>query len=465
MAKAKSLFVCSECGQQEAQWQGKCRSCGSWNSFQEIQPSSAGKVSPSLKQNLHQQASLLLDEVSDGQISRLSSGFREFDQVLGGGLVSGSLTLLGGEPGIGKSTLLLQLGAQVQAQGHDVLYISAEESALQVKLRAERLECPSKQVRILCDNHLETISQEIQRHSSKIRLVIVDSLQTIVAPELGSVAGTPTQLRHVTQTLQDLCRQHSIALVLIAHLTKDGSIAGPRTVEHMVDCVLYFEHGENDLRLLQANKNRFGSTNEVGLFEMGPKGLRELHNPQEYFWVQRGDKLPAGISIAPIYEGSRCLLVEVQALTVTAKGSVSRIFSDRLESARVSRLAAVLEKHTGVVFSDQDIYVNVAGGLKLQDIAVDLPLALALLSARLALPLPLQFCASGELSLAGELRPIKHGELRLRSAAEYGIKRFLLPAGAAKAKTNKGIELQSIEHISQVLPLVFTAEGKTGQQA
>ncbi|WGK68949.1 DNA repair protein RadA [Candidatus Haliotispira prima] len=471
MAKLKKHFICSVCNQQEVQWQGRCRSCGSWNSFSE-EPSGGipgvsapvqGRAGTGIKgeQKGHSKA-VALAEVPIPQIQRQSSGFVELDRVLGGGLVPGSVVMLGGEPGIGKSTLLLQMAARLQQRGTKVLYVSAEESALQLKIRAERLGCAESQFLLLCNNHLGNLVAGIHRRaetgSTGPELLIVDSLQTILEPSLGTVPGTPSQLRHVTQILQDCCREYKLTMLLVAHLTKDGVIAGPRTVEHMVDCVIYFEHGEHDLRILQANKNRFGSTSEMGILQMTDAGLEELKNPQQYFLSQRSGELPAGIAIAPVHEGSRSLLVEVQALTVPAKGSVSRIFADRLDNARVSRIAAVLERHTGVIFSDQDIYINVAGGLRLQDIALDLPLALALLSARKTRPLPKYLTSAAELSLAGELRPIKHEELRLRSAADFGMQQILLPQ---KRSTNTGneeeakVRITRLDQIEEVLQQIF----------
>ncbi len=466
MAKTKKVFICSICGQQEAQWQGRCRNCGSWNSFVEQQspgaPPEEGRAGTRIRgrEKGHSKA-VALAEIPIPRLQRLSSGFAELDRVLGGGLVPGSVVLLGGEPGIGKSTLLLQLAARLQQRGEEVLYVSAEESALQLKIRARRLGCAESELPLLCNNHLGNIMADLHRRieaDNGLQLLIADSLQTILEPGLGTVPGTPSQLRHITQVLLDCCREHKLTILLVAHLTKDGVIAGPRTVEHMVDCVIYFEHGEHDLRLLQAHKNRFGPTSEMGILQMAETGLKELQSPQEYFLSRRESDMPSGIAIAPVHEGSRSLLVEVQALTVPAKGSVSRIFADRLDNARVSRIAAVLERHTGVVFSDQDIYINVAGGLRLQDIALDLPLALALLSARLGRALPPGLTSAAELSLAGELRPVKYEEPRLRSAAEFGMRQLLLPlrrparqAAGASAEP----EVCRRGQIEEVLHLVF----------
>ena len=453
MPKNKTFFTCSVCGQKESQWQGRCRSCGTWNSFHEqanpisgisgVSAPTSGRAATGIKgdEQGHTKA-IRISEISLPKIERISSTFIELDRVLGGGLVPGSVIMLGGEPGIGKSTLLLQIAARLEQHRTHVLYVSAEESALQLKIRAKRLGCGESSFSLLCSNHLGNIVADIQHRASAIEtnnklplLLIIDSLQTILEPSLGSVPGTPSQLRHITQVLQDCCREYQLTMLLVAHLTKDGVIAGPRTVEHMVDCVIYFEHGEHDLRILQTNKNRFGSTSEMGILKMSDTGLIEIECPQQYFLSQRENNIPAGIAIAPVHEGSRSLLVEVQALTVPAKSSVSRIFADRLDNARVSRIAAVLERHTGILFSNQDIYINVAGGLRLQDIALDLPLALTLLSARLNQALPLSITSAAELSLAGELRPIKHEELRLRSATEFNMKQLILPKAPKAQKT------------------------------
>ena len=469
MAKVKKQFICSVCGQLEGQWQGRCRGCHSWNSFYEENTDYTSTLLRERSTNLlnrENSKAVYIAEVPLPQIQRISSSFSELDRVLGGGLVPSSVIMLGGEPGIGKSTLLLQMAARLEQQNVSVLYISAEESALQLKIRARRLGLENSQFSLLCSNDLNSIVTEIHRYTDKTptknhqeKLLIIDSLQTVLDPGQGSIPGTPSQLRRITQVLQDCSREYKWTIILVAHLTKDGVIAGPRTVEHMVDCVIYFEHGEHDLRILQANKNRFGSTSELGILQMSEDGLKELESPQQYFLSQRTGPMPAGIAIAPVHEGSRSLLVEVQALTVPAKGSVSRIFADRLDNARLSRIAAVLERHTEVVFSNQDIYVNIAGGLRLQDIALDLPLALALLSARLNRPLPKRLISAGELSLAGELRPIKHEELRLRSAIELGIQELVFPVISSKKQKNEPIDNRlkviRLGQIEEVLQFIF----------
>jgi DNA repair protein RadA/Sms len=353
---------------------------------------------------------------------RLPTGIGELDRVLGGGLVSGTSVLLGGEPGIGKSTLMLQTAAALSARR--VLYVSGEESARQIRLRAERLGATSD-IDLLCDGDTEAITRALDSRDPE--LVVVDSVQSLHSPEAGPYPGTVNQIKYSTYEILDWVRAHDAAVFLVAHVTKEGSIAGPKVIEHMVDTVLYFEHAEEHLRVLRASKNRFGSTDEIGLFAMEGAGLREVTDPASVVLVERDGSLPPGVVVAPVYEGSRILLVEIQALTVPAKGGVSRTFSDRIDSRRISRVAAVIEKHIGVSFSDQDIYVNVAGGMRIDEVGVELPLALALYSARTGVPVPASTTVTGEISLAGEIRPVSQLRRRLRTAREMGYGRLVGP--------------------------------------
>lgn len=354
---------------------------------------------------------------------RLPTGIGELDRVLGGGVVSGASVLLGGEPGIGKSTLMLQTAAALAARR--VLYVSGEESARQIRLRAERLGAQAADIDLLCEGDTQAIGRALEDRNPE--LIVVDSVQALHSAEAGPYPGTVNQIKYSTYEILDWVRAHEAAVFFVAHVTKEGSIAGPKVIEHMVDTVLYFEHAEEHLRVLRATKNRFGSTDEIGLFAMEGRGLREVTDPASVFLVERDGSLPAGVVVAPVYEGSRILLVEIQALTVPAKGGVSRTFSDRVDSRRISRVAAVLEKHLGVSFSDQDIYVNVAGGIRIGEVGVELPLALALYSARSGVPIPAATTVTGEISLAGEIRPVSQLRRRLRTAREMGYRRLVGP--------------------------------------
>ncbi len=470
MGKRSTFFICTACGHEESKWLGQCPSCGEWNTLQERSATDTGASSRQRsaaqggpRHDAERRRSLPLDQIDPADGHRVSTGIGELDRALGGGLMPGSTILLGGEPGIGKSTLMLQAAGMVgggsttgsgstapaartpRDQGPaagPVLYISGEESAAQLRQRADRLGVSSASLHILCTADLETILQELNRLSP--RLIILDSVQTTIAPDAGSVPGTVNQIKYVTHELTEWNRDNRANLILVAHVTKEGQIAGPRVVEHMVDAVLLFEHSGTDLRFLRATKNRFGAIEEVGLFTMEHRGLIELTDPGRVFLGANRKENPAGVVAAPCYEGSRVLVVEIQALTVPAKGAVSRTFSERIDNRRVSRVAAVLEKHLGVRFSDQDIYINVAGGIRIQDVAIDLPLAIALYSARQGKPIPAGTLASGELTLAGEVRPVSHRRQRLRTAGELGFSRLI---GPPDANEGNGAESSAVEGV------------------
>ncbi len=424
MAKAKTVFICSGCGHEEPKWAGRCPECGEWNTFSEIVKDQAARRSGGGNRS-RATASVPLESIASDEDERLSSHIGEVDRVLGGGLVRGSSVLIGGEPGIGKSTLMLQVAAGYAGR---VLYVSGEESAVQLKTRADRLGIGKESIEVLCETDLESIIRSFQ--TLKPVLVIVDSIQTLTSPDLGNVPGTPNQIKYCCHEIVSYCRERGCPVFLVAHVTKEGSIAGPKLIEHMVDTVLYFDQSESELRILRASKNRFGSVDEVGLFTMTAKGLLEVKNPASLFLVHRENRTPPGIIVTPVYEGSRVLMIEIQALVVPAKGAVSRVFSDRIDSSRVSRVAAILEKHLSLRFSDQDIYVNVAGGLKIGEVGIELPLALALYSARSSIPVPIEIASAGELTLAGEIRPITHMNRRIRTAREMGYEKFIGPHSA-----------------------------------
>jgi DNA repair protein RadA/Sms len=435
LAKEKTQFLCKECGHTEHKWLGRCPSCGSWNSFTEFKPAQ-GKSSarPVGAAPLAPPVLKPLSQVNESSHVRVDSGFPELNRLLGSGIMSGSSILLGGEPGIGKSTLLLQLASRAKTLGR-VIYVSGEESAEQLKHRGKRLELDLEKPFVLCSSRLEEIIPLL--HDNKPSLIIIDSIQTLMTDKAGEIPGTVSQLKLCCYELIQTAKELGAVLFLVAHVTKEGSIAGPKAIEHLVDTVLYFEQTGNDLRMLRAQKNRFGATDELGLFRMGAKGLEEVQDTSGLFLVHREGNPPPGTATATLYEGSRVLLVEIQALTVPAKGGLSRIYSDRLDQNRVSRIAAILEKHGGLRFSDQDIYINVARGLRITETGADLPLALALFSARTGLSLPGELLSLGELTLAGEVQTVVHMDKRIKAAADTGYNTLILPIRKRKEKTGK----------------------------
>lgn len=399
-AKKKSLaYRCVACGHTESKWLGRCPECGQWNSLRET---AVGGPRADIGGETF---SLPIVSIDPGQGVRIPTGSAEMDRVLGGGLMRGSTVLLGGEPGIGKSTLLLQVCARVDTKGR-ILYVSGEESPAQIRLRAERLGALRDTIEVFCSGDLSLVRSVLD--AVKPSVAVIDSIQTLHAEEAGAVPGTANQIKYCAQELSSWAKSHDAALILVAHVTKEGLIAGPKAAEHLVDAVLGFEQGEGDMRMLGASKNRFGSAEEVGLFRMGERGLEEVTDPSGLFLVRRGSgaagvvvQPPAGTAVVPVHEGSRVLLVEIQALTVPAKAGLTRVYSERIDAARVSRVAAVLEKHTGTRFSDQDLYVNVAGGMRLEEPGIDLALACALYSARSGVSLPADAALAGELLAGG----------------------------------------------------------------
>lgn len=420
-------YRCSNCGYTQPRWLGRCPECGEWNSLEEIiidknNVSPAGRGSEAVEK----QKPVGLSTVKAQENSRLSTGISEFDRVLGGGATKRSAILLGGEPGIGKSTLLLQTAASVAAAGAQVLYISGEESSAQIKERADRLMLSSNGINILCTSRLEDSLDALD--SLKPSFVIIDSIQTIYSAEAGIIPGTVNQLKYCANEFIAWAKERDTVLIMTAHVTKEGTIAGPKSLEHMVDTVISFERNADDIRFLHAQKNRFGSVDEIGIFSMTEKGLEPVINPASLFLTQRKENQPAGVACTPVFEGSRVFLVEIQALTVPAKASLSRIYSEKIDSGRVARIAAVIEKRCGLCFSDQDIYVNVAGGIKLTESSIDAAIAAALYSARTDIAVKNGTAVFGELSLAGEIRPVTKTKQRQKAAESLGFTQILAPS-------------------------------------
>ena len=420
-------YRCSNCGYTQPRWLGRCPECGEWNSLEEI-IIDKNNVSPAGRGNeaVEKQKPVGLASVKAQENSRLSTGIDEFDRVLGGGATKRSAILLGGEPGIGKSTLLLQTAASVAGSGAKVLYISGEESAAQIKERADRLELSCNGISILCTSRLEDSLDALD--SLNPAFVIIDSIQTIYSADAGIIPGTVNQLKYCANEFIAWAKERDTVLIMTAHVTKEGTIAGPKSLEHMVDTVISFERNADDIRFLHAQKNRFGSVDEIGIFSMSEKGLQPVINPASLFLTKRKENQPAGVACTPVFEGSRVFLVEIQALTVPAKASISRIYSEKIDSGRVARVAAVIEKRCGLCFSDQDIYVNVAGGIKLSESSIDAALATALYSARTDIPVKNGTAVFGELSLAGEIRPVTKTKTRIKAAENLGFSQILTPS-------------------------------------
>lgn len=435
-------YKCSSCGYSQPRWLGRCPECGEWNSLEEIiidrnAVSPAGHGSEAVQM----QKPVFLDSVQAQEKTRLSTGIEEFNRVLGGGATKRSAILLGGEPGIGKSTLLLQTVsciAQNLQKGENVLYISGEESAAQIKERAERLELNIANVSCLCTSRLEDCLDALD--SLNPVFVIIDSIQTIYSVQAGVIPGTVNQLKFCANEFISWVKERDCVLIMTAHVTKEGTISGPKSMEHMVDTVISFERNNDDIRFLHAQKNRFGSVDEIGIFSMTEKGLIPVTDPSSLFLTKRSGKQPAGVICTPVFEGTRVFLVEIQALTVPAKANISRIYSEKIDSGRVARIAAVIEKRCGIVFSDQDIYVNVAGGIRLTESSIDSAIAAALYSARTDLPIEGDIVTFGELSLAGEIRPVTKAKQRIKASFNLGFKEVLAPDDDA-------VKIESIKNL------------------
>ncbi|MBR5646206.1 MAG: DNA repair protein RadA [Treponema sp.] len=420
------MYKCSSCGYSQPRWLGRCPECGEWNTMEEI---IIDNIKGSLINNSNQTQKakpVQLSTITAQENTRFSTGISEFDRVLGGGATKRSAILLGGEPGIGKSTLLLQTASKM-SQSFDnnqtVLYISGEESAGQIKERADRLKLDCSKIQILCTSRLEDCLDAIT--VLKPSLIIVDSIQTVYSIEAGLIPLTINQLKYCSNELISLIKERDSVLIMSAHVTKDGNIAGPKTLEHMVDTVISFERNNDDIRFLHAQKNRFGSVDEIGIFSMTENGLETVSDTANLFITKRESEQPCGVACTPVFEGSRVFLVEIQALTVPAKASVSRVYSEKIDSLRVSRIAAVIEKRTGLCFSDQDIYVNVGGGVRLTESSIDAALAAALYSARTDLKVSSKTALFGELTLSGEIRTVTKPKQRIKASRNLGFERVI----------------------------------------
>ena len=447
MAKAKTAYVCAECGASALQWFGSCPSCGSAGTLTET----AVEKSSGHRYAAQAAASIALEAVEAKEIDRIPSGLPELDRSLGGGLVAGQVALLGGDPGIGKSTLLLQALHSVSAT-LPALYVSGEESADQVALRARRLALQSGALRLLAETQLERILAALD--SGKPQVAVIDSIQTLWSETLQSAPGSVAQVRECAAQLTRHAKRTGTTLLLIGHVTKEGAIAGPRVLEHIVDTVLYFEGDPNSsFRLVRAVKNRFGAVNELGVFAMTEKGLRGVSNPSALFLSQH-PRAVAGSCVLATLEGTRPLLVEIQALVDAAHAPNPRRLSVGLEQNRLAMLLAVLHRHAGIAMWEQDVFVNAVGGVRIGEPAADLAVSLAIVSSLTDRPIPEKVAVFGEIGLAGEVRPAPRGQERLREAAKLGFEKIILPrANAPKAKVS-GVEVLPVERVDQAVQLL-----------
>jgi DNA repair protein RadA/Sms len=447
-AKQHLIFLCKSCGHESRKWLGRCPQCGEWDSLHEQKPKprlrgATAEVFP-------------LNGTGEAEAERLITGISELDRTLGGGIVPGSMILIGGDPGIGKSTLILQLLAALAAQQHKLLYVSGEESVRQIRMRAERLAVQSDHIFLAAENSVQAIMRLVEEVQPAF--LAVDSIQTMYSEEVSSAPGSVTQVRESTSLLVNLAKRTDLPIILIGHVTKDGSIAGPRVLEHMVDTVLYFEGDSSQVfRLLRTVKNRFGSTNEIGVFEMKESGLAEVDNPSALFLAERPVNVPGSV-VMPSVEGTRPILVEVQALVCPSSLGTARRTAIGADPHRLALLTAVLEKKIGVTLFNHDIFLNIAGGIRIDEPALDLAVIVALLSSLYEKIVDPATVACGEVGLAGEIRAVGQMEMRLREARRLGFKTFLMPESSRRqleAGSAEGILVQPVRTVHEVVERLF----------
>ncbi len=465
MAKDKTAYVCSNCGQESAKWIGKCPSCGQWNTFKEIKVSAdtarltASHAAASVGHAMRQHRTQRLSEISSHDDPRIDMHDAELNRVLGGGLVPGSIVLLGGEPGIGKSTLSLQ--TMLCLTDKRILYVSGEESAHQLKMRAERLMAARPDIAtadhllILCENSLEAIFEEVREE--KPDMLVVDSIQTIATADVESSAGSIAQVRECASALLRFAKTSGVPVILIGHITKEGTLAGPKILEHIVDTVIQFEGDQHYMyRILRSMKNRFGSTSELGIYEMQQTGLRQVGNPSELLLTEGHDGL-SGVAISAAIEGVRPFLLETQALVSTAAYGTPQRSATGFDQRRLNMLLAVLEKRVGFKLIQKDVFINIAGGLRVTDLAMDLSIIAAVLSSNVDTPIEPLWCMAGEVGLSGEVRPVSRIEQRVQEAQKLGFRHIIIPAYNMKAFGRKptGIELHPVRKVEEALRALF----------
>lgn len=451
MAKIKSAYVCNDCGADFMRWQGQCTECGAWNTISEVR---MAQVSNKSRRDGGGYAGatvaqvMRLDQVDLQEVPRFSSGFAEFDRVLGGGIVPGSAILIGGSPGAGKSTLLLQIMCGLAAQG-SALYVTGEESLQQVAMRAHRLGLPTNQLKMLAETQVETICQLAQQE--KPRIMVIDSIQVMQMADIQSAPGSVSQVRESAAFLTRFAKQQQVAVIMVGHVTKDGSLAGPKVLEHCIDCSVLLD-GDSDsrFRTLRGNKNRFGAVNELGVFAMTGQGMREVKNPSAIF-LNRGKEDAPGSLVMVLWEGTRPLLVEIQGLVDYSALNNPRRVTVGMEQNRLSMLLAVMHRHAGIQMSDQDVFVNVVGGVKVNETGADLATLLALVSSFRNKPLPMELVVFGEVGLSGEIRPVPSGQERLREAAKHGFSRAIVPIANVPKEPVPGMTVIGVTKLTEAL--------------
>ncbi|MDL2206745.1 DNA repair protein RadA [Eubacteriales bacterium OttesenSCG-928-N13] len=454
MAKTKTRYVCSECGYEAARWLGKCPECDSWNTMTEqLAQQNMPEVKIKRRPGVGAEA-VPINDIPDEQLTRELTGVGELDRVLGGGVVPGSMVLVGGDPGIGKSTLLTQVSSNMANAGARVLYISGEESARQIKMRAKRLGASGEHFYVLSENDMQIIESRME--SVEPTIMIVDSIQTMYKPEIASAPGSVSQVRESASQLMRFAKMSGCAVFLVGHVTKEGSIAGPRVLEHMVDAVLYFEGDrQHQYRLLRAVKNRFGSVNELGMFEMTGDGMMEVPNASEVLLSERAHERSGSVVMCAM-EGTRPLLVDVQALVATTVFGNPRRMASGVDQGRLALLLAVLEKRAGLPLYNQDVYINIAGGLTLNEPAADLALCAAVASSAKNVSLPANCVVMGEVGLAGEVRAVAQAERRLSECARLGFEHVVLPKGSMRGlKVPDGVQPHGVETVGEALNLLL----------
>lgn len=450
MSKTKTYYLCTNCGYESLKWAGKCPACGQWNSFEE-------KVSETKTVHLPKQENIrppvLLPEITELDESAIQTGITELDRVLGGGIYQAAVTLVAGDPGIGKSTLLIQVAGMLIQRRHKVLYVTGEESLTQIKVRAQRLQLGKTPIPFLFETNLENIIYQIEQIKPKV--VIIDSIQSIFSDNINGAPGNVSQVRECAFALIRLSKENNIALFFIGHITKEGSIAGPKVLEHMVDAVIYFEGDTfHHYRILRSLKNRCGRTNEIGVFIMEMNGLKEIDNPSDLF-LSGETRMPVGTSVVSIFEGSRPILVEIQALVSRSNYGIPQRTVSGIEQARLALILAILEKHCGIHFGLNDVFIKVAGGLKLSDPGIDLGVAMSIYSSYSNKPLPEKSVYIGEIGLNGDIRSVSQMDRRREEAAKLGYKNIFLPGKKFSVNptgSGKDIRLNFIVHITDLIP-------------
>lgn len=453
MAKTKTAYVCTDCGAEYSQWQGQCKACNAWNTLKEFKLSSAKTSSTASKgyTGATENSVKSISDVDLSEVPRISSGMSELDRVLGGGIVPGSVVLIGGDPGVGKSSILLQVMCHLSTQ-QKVLYVTGEESLQQVASRARRMQLPDEQLRLYTETDVENITIAAEKELPKV--MVVDSIQTMQLADVSSAAGGVSQVRETAAYLTRYAKQNNVAIFLVGHVTKSGEVAGPRVLEHIVDTVVFLE-GQSDsrFRTLRAIKNRFGAVNELGVFAMTEKGMKQIKNPSAIF-LSRGEEAAPGSVVMVIWEGSRPLLVEIQALVDESPYGAPRRVTVGLDQNRMAMLLAVMHRHGGIQASDQDVYVNVVGGVKVAETSADLAVLCAILSSMRNKPLAQDLIVFGEVGLAGEIRPVPSGQERIIEAAKHGFKRAIVPIGNVPKEGVSGMEIIGVKSLQKALDVL-----------